>query len=205
MAIFESQQFLIQEVYGIPAAWPIDFQHVRIAFEGPFDLIIANHMLTHVHQPSEFLADVHARLAPGGHLYLYNETDEGDFLERGKAMIGSLNPFHLQTFDRASLVRALARHGFATKFLVLHDGAYLCLAQKQDAPVSIGPLTERERADRLAAYRRAWDISVLRMPAHARWQVADEWDAVVSRALAAGMARVTKQGEVRLIGKHGPV
>ena len=48
MAIFESQQFLIQEVYGIPAAWPIDFERFRIPFEGHFDLIVANHMLTHV-------------------------------------------------------------------------------------------------------------------------------------------------------------
>ena len=205
MAIFESQQFLIQEVYGIPAAWPIDFQHFTIAFEGQFDLIIANYMLTHVHRPAEFLSELHSRLSPGGYLYLYNETDEGDFLERGKAMIGALNPFHFQTFDRASMVRALALHGFTTEYLVLHDGAYICLAKKHAQAVPWTPLGGHERADRLAAYRRAWDISVIRMPEHARWQVAGEWDAVVERTVAAGVARITKQGEVRLAGKHGPV
>ena len=52
MAIFESQQFLIQEVYGIPTAWPIDFERFRIPFDGDFNLIVANHMLTHVIRPA---------------------------------------------------------------------------------------------------------------------------------------------------------
>lgn len=203
MAIFESQQFLIQEIYGLPTAWPIDFQSFRIPFDGPFDVIVANHMLTHVHKPAEFLAEVHRCLAPGGLLYLYNETDEGEFLERGKSMISTFNPFHLQTFDRASLVRALAANGFATEFLMLHDGSFLCLARKSDQPLPWAPLDPRERLEREASYRKAWDIAVVRMPEHARWQVAAQWDDVVQRLLANGLARVSKQGDVRLIGKQG--
>ena len=93
--------------------------------------------------------------------------------------------------------------GFSTEFLALHDGCYICLARKAEEPVAWTPLDNRERVHRVAAYRKAWDTSVVRMPEHARWHVADEWDEVVRRALAAGIARVPKQGEVRPVGKLG--
>lgn len=202
MAIFESQQFLIQEVYGIPAAWPIDFDRFRIPYEGSFDLIVANHMLTHAIRPPEFFAEVRRHLRPGGHLYLYNETDEGEFLERGKSMFTTLNGFHFQTFDRASLVRALAIHGFATEFLALHDGTYVCLARMLDAAGAWTPLATGERDTREAAYRKAYDAAALKMPEHSRWQVADEWDGIVRRSLAAGIAKLTKHGDVKLRAKH---
>lgn len=202
MAIFESQQFLIQEVYGIPAAWPIDFDRFRIPFEGLFDLVVANHMLTHVIRPTEFLAEVRGHLRPGGHLYLYNETDEGEFLERGKSLFNTLNAFHFQTFDRASLVRVLAAHGFATEFLALHDGAYVCLARMRDRADDWAPLTAGEQEKREAAYRKAYDAAAIRMPQYARWQIAGEWDDIVQRALAAGIAKVTKRGDVKLRAKY---
>ena len=150
MAIFEGQQFLIEEVYGIKAAWPIDFQQFRIPMDGRFNLIIANHMLTHVHQPAEFLAEVRRHLVDGGYLYLYNETDEDGFLERGKSMIDTFNPFHLQTFDRVSLVHTLAVNGFTTEFLMLHDGTYLCLARAAEQPVAWEPLRPAARARQLS-------------------------------------------------------
>jgi hypothetical protein len=82
MTIFENQRFLIEEVYGFPASCPIDFDAFSIPFDGRFDLIVSNHMLTHAVRPKEFLAAVRNRLTPGGHLYLYNEPMEGEFLER---------------------------------------------------------------------------------------------------------------------------
>ncbi len=202
MAIFESQQFLIQEVYGIPAAWPIDFERFQIPFEGHFDLIVANHMLTHVHRPADFLAEVRNHLRPGGWLYLYNETDEGEFLKRGKLMFNNLNPFHFQTFNSASLVRALAVHGFATKFVTLHDGSWVCLAQVQEQPGDWTPMTKHERRRRETAYRQAYDAAVIRMPKHARWQIAEDWDAVVRRAVDSGLATITKRGQVKFRGKR---
>jgi SAM-dependent methyltransferase len=202
MAIFENQQFLIQEVYDIPTAWPIDFERFHIPFEGSFDLIVANHMVTHAIHPGNFLNELHSRLKPGGHLYLYHETDEGDFLERGKSMFNNLNPFHVQAFNTASMVRALAIHGFATKFITIHDGTYVCLARAEEGPVSWTPQSDAERASREAAYRQAYETAVLRMPEYARWQVADEWEGIVRRALESGAATITKQGEVKLLRKQ---
>lgn len=202
MALFESQQFLIQEVYGIPTAWPIDFEQFRIPFEGHFDLIVANHMLTHVHRPADFLAEVRSHLRPGGWLYLYNEVDEGEFLRRGKLMFNNLNPFHFQTFSSASLVRALAANGFATKFVTLYDGSWVCLAQAQEQPGDWTAMAKIERKRREAAYRLAYDAAVIRMPKHARWQVADDWVEVVQRVLDSGLATVTERGQVKLRGKR---
>jgi SAM-dependent methyltransferase len=204
MAIFESQQFLIEEIYKVPTAWPIDFDHFRIPFDGPFDLVVANHLMTHSVRPAEFLAEVRRHLSPGGHLYLYNEMDDGEFLSRGKSMFNSFNAFHFQTFDAPSLVRMLASQGFETTFVTIHDGKCICLARMGEAGAAWTPMPEREREKRLAAYRRAYDFAVLKMPEHARWRVAGEWESVQKRAVEAGFAEVTKHGEVKLRAKARP-
>ena len=61
-------------------------------------------MLTHAVRPREFLATVRSRLRPGGHLYIYSESVEAEFLEQGHSMFNTLNPFHLQTAQPASAV-----------------------------------------------------------------------------------------------------
>ena len=202
IAIFESQQFLIEEVYGIPTACPIDFDRFRIPFDGPFDLIIANHLMTHAIRPAELLAEVRSHLRPGGHLYLYNEMDEGEFLSRSKSMFNSFNAFHFQTFDAPSLVRMLGSQGFATEFITIHDGTCVCLARMHDPPGDWKAMTERERETRVHAYRNAYDVAVLKMPEHARWRVGQEWAAVQQRAIDAGIATLTKHGQVKLLGKQ---
>ena len=45
------------------------------------------------------------RYGPGGHLYLYNEIDDSEFLDGGQSMIATMNPLHMQAADRPSLVR----------------------------------------------------------------------------------------------------
>ena len=41
MPIWESQQYLLQAIYGIPTSALIDFERFEIPFEGPFDVIVA--------------------------------------------------------------------------------------------------------------------------------------------------------------------
>ena len=199
MTIFENQRFLIEEVYGFPAACPIDFDDFSIPFDGRFDLIISNHMLTHSVRPKEFLASVRNRLTPGGHVYLYQEPMEGEFLDRGKSMFNTLNPFHLQTFNQASAVRALEANGFQVIFCTVRDDLFLALAQAVDSP---GDDWERmgdsERSRRRSAYRVANDAAILRVPEHLRAPFAKDWDAVVERALAGGIATRSKDGRIRV-------
>jgi SAM-dependent methyltransferase len=199
MTLFENQRFLIEETYGIPAACPIDFDNFEIPFEGGFDLIVSNHMLTHAVRPRAFLATVRERLNPGGYLYVYQEPLEGEFLERGKSMFNTLNPFHLQTFNQPSAVRALEANGFTIVFCTARDDLFLAIAQRKATVDNDWPrMSDSERSRRRSAYRVANDTAILRVPAHLRAPFASEWDAVVERSLAAGLAMRAKDGQIKV-------
>jgi len=198
MTIFENQRFLIEEVYGFRAACPIDFDAFAVPFEGQFDLIVSNHMLTHAVRPKEFLAAVRERLAPGGHLYLYGEPMEGEFLDRGKSMFNTLNPFHLQTFNERSAVRALEANGFSVTFCTVRDDLFIAIAQVADGSAGWTRMDDSERGRRRSAYRAANDTAILRVPEHLRAPFAKEWDGAVERSLASGAATRTKDGRIRV-------
>ena len=197
MTLFQNQQFLVQELYGMPVSSRIDFDAFQVPFEGTFDLIVSNHMLTHAVRPREFLAAVRERLAPGGHLYLYGEPVETEFLERGKSMFNTLNAFHLQTFDQASAIRALEANGFRVVFCAVRDDLFMALAQVADpADGEWTRMSDTERSRRRKEYRQASDTAILRVPESLRAPFAHEWDEVARRAVAAGTAVLTKDGRV---------
>ena len=197
MTLFQNQQFLVQELYGMPVASHIDFDAFQVPFEGTFDLIVSNHMLTHAVRPREFLAAVRERLAPGGHLYLYGEPVETEFLERGKSMFNTLNAFHLQTFDQASAIRALEANGFRVVFCTVRDDLFMALAQVADpADGEWTRMSDTERSRRRKEYRQASDTAILRVPESLRAPFAHEWDEVARRAVAAGTAVLGKDGRV---------
>jgi hypothetical protein len=199
MTIFENQRFLIQEVYGFPAHCPIDFDTFSIPFDGRFDLIVSNHMLTHAVRPKDFLATVRERLLPDGYLYVYNEPMEGEFLDRGKSMFNTLNPFHLQTFNQQSAVRALEANGFHVVFCTVRDGLFLAIARAVEQPNdNWNRMSDSERSRRRSAYRVANDTAILRVPEHLRAPFANDWDAVVERSLANGVATRAKDGRIRV-------
>jgi hypothetical protein len=199
MPLFDGQQFLIQEAYGIPSTHKIDYDHFSIPYDGQFDLVIANHMFTHSLRPRELFTTLRERLAPGGHVYLYNEPDERDFLEDGKSMFNSLNAFHVQTFNGRSLARALGSLGFATVFMTHHHGNVIALAGTSPGKPDWVPMDERERERRVAAYRDARDTAILRLPDRLRGHFASEWDAIVERAFAAGRVSFDAGGRLRLV------
>ena len=118
----------------------IDYDLFTIPFTDDFDLIACNHMLTHVVRVSCFFDQVHQRLKPGGHLYLYGELDERAYLAEGKSVINTLNALHLQAFDRRVLIRLLEANGFEVVFIKRRHGSLLCLARhtgnRQWAPMS---------------------------------------------------------------------
>ncbi len=191
----EAQQFVMQQAYGVTASALIDFENFTIPYAGRFDLIIANHMLTHSLWPGRFLAEVRQRLAPGGHLYLYNEPDDAEFLAGNASMINTLNPFHVQTFDGGSLTRALAACGFEPVFVSRHHGHVLYLGRSTATPppCAIPPVELSARRDR---YQMARDLAVLRLPESERWRYRDEWEAIVGRAVAAGVAGFDDQARL---------
>jgi SAM-dependent methyltransferase len=199
MPIWESQQYLLQKVYGIPTSELIDFERFQIPFDGLFDVIVCNHMFTHVLRPADFFAELRRRLKPGGYVYLHNEPDDVEFLEGNQSMLATLNPLHLQAFDQPSLVRALAANGFETVFLKRHNLAHLCLARVVETRMTSMDAVERQ--DRVETYRRAFARAVLAMDPHVRPRASSEWAGVVEYAVASGVAEFDEKGRLRLVAR----
>ena len=204
MPIWESQQFLLREVYNITVSSLIDFDRFQIPYEGLFDLIICNHMVTHVVRPQEFFDALRRHLRPGGHLYLHNEPDDAEFLRGGQSMIATLNPLHLQAFDQRSLIRALAANGFSVVFIKARgDLKHMCLA-RYDGEVQWDPMPETERSKRITDYQMARDRSILRIDPALRSRVVSVWDQAVERGMATGVAEFDATGQLRLVAREKP-
>jgi SAM-dependent methyltransferase len=199
LPLFEAQQLLVREVYGSCAEHLLDYDAFSIPYSGDFDLVVANHLLTHAVHPQQTLATIRQRLAPGGHLYLYNEPDESDFLESGKSMFNTLNAFHLQTFDAASLVRALQCAGFEPVYVGHHQDNCIALARVTNDEASWDPISRKALARRVAKYAQARDLAILSLPEQLRGLFASEWDAVVQRAFAAKTIDFDGDGNLRLL------
>ena len=198
MAIWESQQFIMQELYGIPTSALIDFDQFTIPSDQPFDLIVCNHMFNHAVRLDLFLSAARNALRPGGHLYLYNEIDDSEFLEGGQSMIATMNPLHMQAADRSSLVRAVAAAGFEPVFVNGRHKRNICLMRRVEEP-RWTPISPEERSQRIAAYQRARDRAVLRTAGRIRDRFTAVWASTVERAVASGVARFDDKGELRIV------
>jgi SAM-dependent methyltransferase len=198
MPIWESQQFILRELYGIQASELIDFDDFSIPFDEPFDLIVCNHMFNHAVRLDRFLAEVRGALKPGGHLYLYNEIDDSEFLTSGQSMIATMNPLHLQACDRSSLVRALSASGFEPVFVKGLDRRNFCLMRRVETP-DWTPVSHADLKQRISRYQRARDRAVLRAPERLRGRFADVWSVTVERAVATGVARFDDGGTLRIV------
>jgi SAM-dependent methyltransferase len=198
LPLFEGQQLLNRELYGHRADALLDYDRFTIPYEGTFDLVVANHMVTHALRPSEFLRLVRERLVPGGHLYLYNEPDDAEYLDHRESMIKVLNAFHFQAFDRDALLRALGRHGFAPAFVTRERGNIVVLAARSDEPGLFQPLAPDARDRRLARYALARDLAILGLPPPQREAFAGEWEQAAERTVKAGLAELTHDGSLRL-------
>jgi hypothetical protein len=196
LPIFESQQHVLRQVYDIPAQTLIDFERFTIPYEGVFDLIVANHMVTHALNPLGMLRELRARMRPGGHLYLYNEPDEAECLDLRQSMFKILNPFHMQTFDRESLLRLLVRAGFEPVYVGHAGDVYMqCLARASE-PVDPPPISDERYQRRLKGYRHARDIAILRAPSVADPILGSEREAALERAALAGLVDVDERGRL---------
>jgi SAM-dependent methyltransferase len=199
LPLFDAQQVLVREAYGTCAEHLLDYDSFAIPYAGCFDLVVANHLLTHAVRPQETLKTIRERLSPGGHLYLYNEPDEADFLEAGKSIFNTLNAFHLQTFDGASLARALQSAGFEPVYIGHHRDNCVALARVAPDGAVWNPIRKKELARRIDKYVQSRDVGILSLPDRLRGLFASEWDAVVQRAFAAKSIDFDGDGNLRML------
>jgi SAM-dependent methyltransferase len=201
MPIWESQQFILREILGIPTSDLIDFERFAIPFDGTFDLIVCNHMLTHAVSPVGFFDELKRKLRPGGHIYLYTEPDDAEYLAGKQSMFSTLNPLHMQAFDQASLVRMLAALGFETVFIKRRNLHHMVLARWTPTPPVMVPMNARERDRRLTAYHAAFDRAVLGVDEALRPRVASVWSGAVERGVAGGIADFDERGRLHLVAR----
>ena len=200
MPIWESQRFLLKQVYGLDSPGLVDYDEFDIRFDGQFDLIVCNDMLTHIVRAPGLFEALSTHLAPAGHVYFYNEPDDAEFLRGSQSMLASLNPMHMQTFDQRSLVRMLAARGLKVAFLKRRNLNHMCLAQPGE--VSWSPMSHQEREARAHAYQLAFDRAVLALAPDMRSRFAGEWSQVVERGVAEGLAEFDADGNLRLVSRE---
>lgn len=194
MPMFESQQFCIREYYEVPADHFVDYDEFEIPYEGPFDLVVSNHILTHIIDPQRYFARLRERMKPGAYLYMYNEPDDVEFLHEGALVFSVLNPFHLQTFDLDSFVRALRANQFEVEFVTRDGGGdFICMARYRPG-LEFEPMSSEDLAARRDAYQRARDTSVLRVPEEIRPLFRDEWEGALRRAREQGAIEFDDKG-----------
>lgn len=80
-----------------------------------FAVVVANHFLTHAHDPKVLMANFRDILSDDGTLVLYNELDHDLSLKSMTAYARGLNFFHKQLFSRATLLPFVESCGFAVK------------------------------------------------------------------------------------------
>lgn len=96
--------------YGQDLGVRIDLSN-QITAPGPFDLILANHQLTHAIDPVGLLRDCVSRLSPDGAIFFYNEIEHMDFFARPSFYKPGIIDFHKQLLTRRSMTNLLAMAG----------------------------------------------------------------------------------------------
>ena len=77
-----------------------------------FDVIIANHMVTHAHEPAVLISRFRDWLADDGVLIVHNEPDHQLSLRSFKAYPRGINFFHKQLFTEATFISSMRCWGF---------------------------------------------------------------------------------------------
>ena len=113
----KSRRYAIQTL-GLSNFAPMAVPEFEIPFaRRHYDVVFANHLLTHAHDPTLLLNKLSGCLAPGGVIVVYNELDHEVRLRREQAYRRGINVFHKQLLSAATLIRLVTRHGLAIRML----------------------------------------------------------------------------------------
>jgi SAM-dependent methyltransferase len=206
---FQAHLDVAEDVFGIPAAGVLDFEHFEIPCDGGFDLILARHMFTHALDPAALLDTLRANLRPGGHVYLFQENDDARMHKRGKNLIGEMKCFHFQNFDGPTIARCL-RYAGLEPLAVHHPTAKSSLAvlARASAEVAAAPIGDSELRERRERYQRWRDLSLLSLPLELRSPFGRQVRSARRRALRRGDAtrrlwRVAPRKPLKLYNSAG--
>ena len=163
----------------------LDYDAFSIPYSGCFDLVVANHLVTHAVRPQETLKTIRERLSPGGHLYLYNEPDEGRLPRDGQVDLQ-----HAERVSSPDLRRRVVGTRPSVRWLragvsgttTTTASRLARVARMVRRGIQFGGKSSPRRA---APVRRRATSASSRFPERLRGLFTSEWDAVVQSAFAA--------------------
>lgn len=144
---------------------------------GSFDAITARHVLEHVREPIEFLAECWRILAPGGHLVLVTpNVDSLGHRHFGERWRGLEQPRHLFLYGHTSLGALLGRAGMT-------QADIFTTAQGADYVLRASQATAEGAWQRLVDHLAIWTLQVAETIGTRRGRdVGEELIAVVTKA-----------------------
>lgn len=112
-----------ERIYGVrPAVCALEDYEAE-----PFDVIVLNAVIEHVHNPDSFVAAARRLIKDSGVLYIDTPREPHLLTMVGRAMGTTLNlsptwePFHVFGFNPRSLTRLLAKHDFRIDRVAVRD------------------------------------------------------------------------------------
>ncbi len=163
---FETNMQYAREDLGLSNIGYLDPYHVHVPFERQsFDLVLANHLMTHALDPMALLAHLRSLVAPGGAIVFYNELDHMGLMDMRKMYRRGVISYHKQLLTRNSLQNMLKRAGYRFDFLDYDttgikwaSGRHsMAIAACPDTPASVSELTAPAAENLYQAYLDGYD------------------------------------------------
>lgn len=111
------------------------------ASRGPFDLIVARHIVEHASAPRDFLAALGALLAPGGHLVVEVPDCRGNLLRQDYTMIWEEHVLYLTPQTVSQLLGSANCREISTELYPLpYENVIVLCAQKSMGAAGLSPI-----------------------------------------------------------------
>ncbi|MCG8561044.1 MAG: class I SAM-dependent methyltransferase [Hyphomicrobiales bacterium] len=198
VTLFPPHKYLVEKSRGVRAEASLDYEDLKIPFEGRYDLILENHILLHALDIAETFGVFRAHLNDGGSIFLHKELDDRRLFSSN--LFAQLRPFHFQQYDLATLTRMLRLHGFDVAmldFLEERRSEIIGVARmRAEAAPEVARITRAELRSRLRMYRQWRDESILSLPLELSAELfGDELPSIWKRVVARGPYKLRGNGE----------
>jgi Methyltransferase domain len=195
VTLFPAHQYLAEKSPGHRVITSLDYQDFHIPFDEKYDLILEQHVLVHMLDPTQTFAVFRRHLNEGGAIFLKGELSDEALWRKGKNLMSELRPFHFNHFDQATLARMLHRYGFELVAIEGTKGAEFLGLVRLAGPERPSPrISGVELEARLAMYRAWRDESILSLPrARAAALFGTELPAIRERVSGAGRLKLDER------------
>lgn len=161
-------RFLCDEGLGAAKLNP---GHIELPFGVKYDLVLANHQLTHAIDPRDLLYRLCGVLNVGGNILFYNEIDHDRELDPGNEHYrgSDIVAFHKQLFNQHSFERLLNEAGLDYEYLGHQSAKMMYLARPSSASAHRAVIAP-ETIERQRQQIRTWQEAMRSQKDHKRLQ-----------------------------------